>query len=58
MKKSKLKQVTPENIKTSPQTKYTGKVGKTDYILKNANLVNEQPKYAKGPITYKAKNNV
>lgn len=46
------------SVKVSPQTKYTGKQGKTDYILKNVNLVHEQPKYAKGAITHKAKNNI
>lgn len=44
--------------KPSPQTKFTGKQGKTEYILKKINLVREQPKYAKGPITQKAKNNI
>lgn len=44
--------------KPSSQTKFTGKQGKTEYILKKVNLVREQPKYAKGAITQKAKNNI
>jgi hypothetical protein len=44
--------------KPSPQTKFTGKQGKTEYILKRVNIVREQPKYIKGPITKKAKKSV
>jgi hypothetical protein len=44
--------------KPSPQTKFTGKQAPTNYVLKRISLVREQPKYAKGPITHKAKNNI
>ena len=38
--------------------KSAGKQGKTEYILNKISLVREQPKYAKGAITQKAKNNI
>lgn len=43
--------------KPNSQTKFTGKKGKTEYILKGVNILNEKPKYAKGAITQKAKKN-
>lgn len=37
---------------------FTGKQANTNYVLNKISLVREQPKYAKGAITQKAKNNI